>query len=83
MPSSEPSPDWDLSTYRSEVIVRAKDELEAREVVILNFSVAAKRKPGALTRRNPWQNVALVSCEMIQDPMYQDIGSATVLSPSK
>ena len=77
------SSDWDLSTYRGEVIVRAKDEWEARQVVTLKFTVAANRELGQRTPRNPWENAALVSCETIQDPMCQDIGPATVLSPGR
>lgn len=75
------SPDWNLSTYRGEVIARAKDEGEARQLAMVRFAIAAKHKPGQNTLLDPWGNSALVSCQTIQGHDYQDTGPAVVLSP--
>jgi hypothetical protein len=75
------SSDWKLSTYRGEVIARAKDEEEARELAMVRFAIAADGKLGQNTPASPWVNPALVSCQAIQTHDYQDTGPAAVLSP--
>ena len=74
------STDWNLSIYRGEVVVRAKDEREARHLATQRFGVGATVRPGKTTPLNPWRDSALVSCKMIQDHDYQDTGPAEVLS---
>jgi hypothetical protein len=75
------SPDWELSTYRSEVIVRARDEAEARELATVEFAIAAEGNPTQPTRLNPWTNDVLVFCETIHNSKHPDAGPAAVLSP--
>lgn len=74
-------PDWNLSTYRGEVIVRAKDEEEARDLATNQFAVAATGSANQDTLLNPWENEELVVCEPIQAHDYQDSGPSEILSP--
>lgn len=82
VPSIADSEDWALSSYRGEVVVvRAKDEQEARILAAKRFGAAAPRKSGQSTRLNPWENSTLVSCEAIQAHDYQENGPSTILEP--
>lgn len=83
MPLSTDTPDWNLSTHRGEVIVRAKDEREARQLATQQFGIAAKRTLGQSTLLNPWEDAALVSCARIQTHDYQDTGPAAILFPGQ
>lgn len=73
--------DWELSTYRGEVIVRAKDEREARSLVTRQFAAAAPRKLGKSTKLDPWENSDLVSCKEIPARNYSYTGPAAILEP--
>jgi hypothetical protein len=40
LPSDVDSPDWEASTYRGEVIVRAESEMKALEIVTQAYVIA-------------------------------------------
>jgi hypothetical protein len=67
IPSSQSSPLWELSTYRGEAIVRAKDEIQARQIAGSYF----RRRGGptdVISRiQSPWYIQSLVRCHVIED----------------
>jgi len=76
----EPS-DWDLSTYRGEVLIRATEESMAREIATCAFAIAAQVKEDRSTRSNPWTNSGLVSCDVVSGSGLATEGPSEVLSP--
>ncbi len=78
---NEESNDWNASTYKGEVFVRAESEHDARMQATLAFAIATERKLGETTAVNPWSQGSLVSCEHVEDERYEVKGNAGVLSP--
>jgi hypothetical protein len=75
------SPDWELSTYQEEVIVRAESETRARQIAASAFVTAGKVKSGEKTIDIPWNQSILVSAAPIQDSNYQDRGNEEIVGP--
>jgi hypothetical protein len=75
------SPDWKLSTYQGEVIVRAQNEREARMRATLKFATGAKANVKQTTKLNPWNRPDAVSCEVLTGSEYQEQGDSKVLFP--
>ena len=82
-PLNVSAPDWEASTYRGDVVLRAKNEEEARLCAMQRFAIATKVNLGEKTRTCPWTQHELVSCEEIVDSKYSAIGEATVLEPTR
>jgi hypothetical protein len=82
-PLNTGAPDWEMSTYRGDVIVRAKNEEEARLCAMQRFAIAAKVKFGERTRTCPWTQGEFVSCEELVESKYPAIGESTVLEPTR
>jgi hypothetical protein len=80
-PVDETSDHWRASTYKGHVIVRAKDEDEARELANLNFVIATKRVPGGNTLYSPWKQSTIVSCRSVENSNYEEKGATGVLYP--
>ncbi len=78
---NEESQDWNASTYKGEVFVRAESEQDARMQATLVFAIATKRKLFETTAVNPWSQGSLVSCGPVEDERYEVKGNAGVLSP--
>jgi hypothetical protein len=80
-PTPIDSPLWDLSTYRGRAIVRAKDEIQARQLAASYF----RRRGGAtniISRiASPWYIQSLVACCMIEDPFQSESEAPSVLHP--
>ena len=77
------STSWQASAYRGEVIVRAKDESEARKVAIREFGIATKAKLGKRMRAYPWNDPNIVSCELLDNADYEKNGPTTVFLPKR
>ncbi len=73
--------DWEASTCRDVVIVRAKNEEEARLCAMRRFAIATERDPKEDLRLCPWTQSRLVSCEELVDSRYQRTGEVAVLEP--
>jgi hypothetical protein len=81
-PKVQNVPDWEASTYCGEVIVRACDQWEARQLATIEFTSAAKAGRAQRTRVNPWNDSNLVACQPIKDCEFTEHGSPSVLAPA-
>ena len=73
-PTDVESDHWKGSTYKGEVIARAKDERQARALATLHFR-------GADTEALPWWRPELVTCETVDDYDGETDGPAGILYP--
>lgn len=71
--------DWELSTYKGDLIVRAEDDHKARMQATHEFAIAAKAKPGQPTKINPWSQKSLVACEPYSGSEFPVEGRPSVL----
>ena len=74
--------DWEASTYRGEVIVRAVSESSARDEATQRFVIATRRVIGAPVKTTPWSQRELVSCNEYTGHEYQVDGPSGVLRHS-
>ena len=74
-------PDWEISTYKGEVIVRAQDEEEARMRASGEFITSTDIKVGEKKTRDPWIQQDVVSCELLTGSQYPEHGESKVLFP--
>lgn len=83
IPVDSTSRNWDASTYRGELIVRADSERRAREIATLTLSIATSRKLGEPLATNPWNRiVGEVKCERILDAEFSEDGPEAILYPA-
>lgn len=77
------SDEWELSTYKGVVIVRAKDEDAARDTATYKFAIAGARHTTPHTLHNPWSNPSLVQCVHLEaDSSWIADGPPAVLDPA-
>jgi len=77
------APNWEASTFRGEVIVRANDERQARDLANAAFVIAVDVKPGHKTTLHPWTDSNIVSCVLIRNSEHSEQGPPAVLSPQQ
>lgn len=75
-------PNWEASSHRGTVIVRAPDEEAAREAVEAAFGVKTRFAPGRGVKAPPWKRGTLVRAERISDPKYEVEGPTEILDPA-
>jgi hypothetical protein len=75
-------PNWEASSHRGPLIVRAPDGQAARDEAQRVFGVKTRFRPGAGVRTPPWERASLVAAERIRDERYQEEGPTEVLEPS-
>ena len=75
-------PNWEASSHRGLVIVRAPNEASAREAAEEAFGVPTRFPPGKGMRVPPWMRSELVRAEIIDSPIYSAEGPTEVLEPS-
>jgi hypothetical protein len=75
-------PNWEASSHRALVIVRAPDEDAAREEAERTFGVKTRFSPGGGVKVPPWTRPSLVAAERIRDERYEEEGATEVLEPS-
>jgi hypothetical protein len=80
-PLDDLAPDWQSSSYRGKVIVRARDEADARDAAERAFGVKTRFALGRGIIAPPWKRSTLVSARVIEDPLYEVDGSTEVLYP--
>ena len=80
-PTDVSSRDWEASTYRGEVIIRAESEIKARQIAIRAFVIATQVRLGEKITDVPWNQSLLVSAVTTQDSTYQNIGSEEIVGP--
>jgi hypothetical protein len=74
-------PNWESSSHRGLVVVRAPNEGSAREVAEKAFGVPTRFPPGKAMRVPPWMRSELVRAEIIDSPIYPAEGPTEVLEP--
>jgi hypothetical protein len=75
-------PNWEASSHKGAVIVRASNEEAARQVADKAFAIKTRFPPGHGVIAPPWLRPALVSAERISDPRFSSEGPDVVLEPS-
>jgi hypothetical protein len=73
---------WEASSYRGKVIVRARDEQDARDAAERAFAVKTRFKPGAGITAPPWKRRALVTAAICTDARYAAEGPREILYPA-
>lgn len=74
-------PDWEASSHRGRIIVRAPDEDAARDEAEKAFGVKTRFQPGAGIKAPPWKRPALVKAEIVRDERYDEEGPTEILFP--
>ena len=74
-------PNWNASSHRGEIIVRARSEKAARALAAKTFDVATRFSPGSSTQAPPCTRPSCVRAERITDERYPPDGPAEVLRP--
>ncbi|MEE9140336.1 MAG: hypothetical protein V3U18_06110 [Alphaproteobacteria bacterium] len=82
MPLDLTDPNWQASSHRGRVVVRAPDEEGARNVAAEAFDVPTRFKPGQGVLAPPWRRPSLVRVELIEDERYDLKGPTEILDPS-
>ena len=81
-PTEKTSDHWRASSYKGDVVIRAEDEDEARNIAKLKFLKAVKRiSKYQDTPISPWSDSDLVKCERLENSDYDENGLAGVLFP--
>lgn len=73
------SQNWKASAFMGELIVRASDESEARQIASLEFFIAGARKLGQNVAVSPWKDPTMVSCTRASDSVYVTEGPDAIL----
>lgn len=72
---------WEASSHRGKVIVRAPHEKVARDEAEKAFGVKTRFEPGGGVKAPPWKRPALVTAAVIQDSRYEENGPTEILFP--
>ncbi|HEY7765905.1 MAG TPA: hypothetical protein VIB38_13015 [Aestuariivirgaceae bacterium] len=80
-PIDAEDPNWESSSHRGLVVVRAPNEASAREAAEKAFGVPTRFPPGKGMRVPPWMRSELVRAEIIDSPIYPAEGPTEVLEP--
>ena len=75
-------PNWEASSHRGPVIVRAPDEVRARQIAAEAFDVKTGFRPGKGMLFPPWTRTSIVKAERTDDPRFDTDGPAEVLEPT-
>jgi hypothetical protein len=74
-------PNWEASSHRGPVLVRAVNEQKARALAADAFDVKSGFRPGKGVRFPPWTRPALVSAVRAHDTRFDEDGPSEVLEP--
>jgi len=74
-------PNWQSSSHRGAVTVRATNERVARHTAARAFDVGSRFPPRAGVHAPPWMRPALVRAERIESTLYASDGPPEVLEP--
>ena len=80
-PTDRLSRDWELSTYKGAIIVRAPSQEEARMRATGVFAISQEARPGTDSPEPPWDQPDLVNCSCVTDSQFDEEGPTVVLSP--
>jgi hypothetical protein len=82
VPVDTSDPNWEASSHRGRVVVRALNEARARDEAEKAFGVKTRFKPGAGVTAPPWKRPALVTAGIIRDERYEEEGPTEILFPT-
>lgn len=82
VPMDLDNPNWEASSHRGPVVVRAPNEEQARAVAAEAFDVKTGFRAGQGVLFPPWTRAALVRAERIDDPRFEAEGPTEVLEPA-
>jgi hypothetical protein len=82
VPTDTLDPNWQVSSHRQPVIVRAAQECTARDAAAAAFSVPQGRSVRGAVRVPPWMLAHLERAEPIEHSSYSLDGPTEVLAPS-
>lgn len=75
-------PNWEASSYRGRVLVRARSAAVARALAARSFSVSTRFPPGRGVMAPPWTRSSLVKAVRIEDVRFPGPGPDEVLDPA-
>lgn len=73
------SPNWDMSTCKGDIIIRAASEAQARLIATRDFTIVDRRILGGGSLHSPWENLHDTTCEILEDSPWSRRGEAGVL----
>lgn len=74
--------EWECSIYDKDVVIRATDEDQARDVATARFAIATAKHKSSRTLHSPWSQPTIVKCiRMEADGNWETEGPAAVLLP--
>lgn len=73
---------WEASSHRGKVIVRAPREEVARDEAEKAFGVKTRFEPGSGIKAPPWKRPTLVTAAITQDSRYEENGPTEILFPA-
>ncbi len=77
------NPNWEASTYKGKVIVRAENEKMARFLAAKAFGIAIQPALAQIQRITPWYHIGSVSCcQLLPSEEYPEEGEKGVLGPA-
>ncbi|MGE4157694.1 MAG: hypothetical protein AB7F75_01200 [Planctomycetota bacterium] len=82
-PSNQNHNNWRASTHYGEVIIRAEDELSARARASMGFGIAAPMVFGKPVPYFPWDDLSLVTCEVLHSREWSIDGDEEILVPAE
>jgi hypothetical protein len=74
-------PNWEASSHRGTVLVRARSKAAARALAAESFTIATRFPPGHGVKAPPWTRSSLVKVERVEDARYPARGPDEVLDP--
>ncbi len=73
---------WEASTYKGEVIVRADDLRRAQRLAARAFGIATQHRPGETVKIIPWDYSGLVAASQVQaTDEYAEDGDQGIVYP--
>ncbi len=81
-PINPGAPDWRASPHVKRVIIRAPNEINARDIAYKNFGTAVTKEfIGENLPRPPWRNESKVKCQQLTNSEWEESGADEILDP--
>lgn len=74
-------PNWEASTLKREITVRAENEIQAREIATMKTAIATSRTLGRELRFPPWKSHETAACFIDASEKYPSDGVPGILDP--
>ena len=81
-PCDPQDPNWEASSHRGAVVVRAPDETIARKTAEKAFGVKTRFPLGKGVHAPPWCRPQLVRAQIIENAAYPAAGPVEILEPT-